>query len=364
MVLVEIVRLIIVLALTAAGYQQGPRLAGAAPNLTLETARLMASVLGAGAGYVAGGVFGRMALSGIGVIERRVDRVSGGEMVTGAIGLLAGALSAMFICIPVLVLVRYPLISYPAAGIVVVLFAYIGARIAVRKRFEVLAEMGLQAPRTFRSQPERGATGPRILDTSAIIDGRVVDVAKSGFLTGHFVCPAFVLAELQRIADSAEPARRGRGRRGLQVLEEFQGLPHIGLEVTDEKLPEIPEVDDKLVEYAKRVGGVLVTTDFNLHKTAELQGVPVLNVNSLAASLRPAAIPGERFTVRIIRQGNQPEQGVGYLEDGTMVVVEGASNSIGEDVEASVTSTLQTGAGRMIFSTLLRAEPPRRAAAE
>lgn len=364
MALVEIIRLIIVLALTAAGYQQGTNLSRMATNLAPESARLLASVLGAGVGYVAGGVFGRMLLSGIGVIERRVDKVSGGEMVTGAIGLLVGALIALFVSAPVLILVPNRLISFPVAGVVVVILAYAGVRVAIRKRFEVLAEMGLQSPRTFRSSVERTATGPRVLDTSAIIDGRVVDVAKSGFLSGHLICPAFVLSELQGIADSSDATRRGRGRRGLQVLEELQGLPNIGLEVTDEKLPEMLAVDDKLVEYAKRVGGALVTTDFNLHKTAELQGVPVLNVNNLAASLRPVVVPGERLTVRVLREGSQPEQGVGYLEDGTMVVVEGASGLIGTDVEASVTSALQTGAGRMIFSTLISSEPPRAVTAE
>lgn len=352
MALVEIVRLIIVLALTAAGYQQGPSLARVATGIAPETARLIASVIGAGVGYVAGGVFGRTLLHGIGVIERRVDRVSGGELLTGAVGLLIGALSAVFVSLPVLILIPYLLVSYSIAGLLVVICAYAGVRVAVRKRFEVLAAMGLQAPRAFRPRSEQTPLGPKILDTSAIIDGRVADVAKSGFLSGHLICPGFVLGELQRIADSSDASRRGRGRRGLEVLDELQGMSHVGLEVTDDSIPELGNVDDKLVEYARRVAGVLVTTDFNLHKTAELRGVPVLNVNSLAASLRPAVLPGERLTIHVIREGTHAEQGVGYLEDGTMVVIEGASHLIGQDVDATVTSVLQTGAGRMIFSTL------------
>lgn len=351
MALVEIVRLIIVLALTAAGYQQGSSLLKGA-NLAPETTRLVASVLGAGLGYVGGGVVGRTLLSGIVVIERRVDRVSGGELIVGAVGLLVGALSGLFVAVPLLILVPVLLVSYSVAGLVLVIFGYVGVRLALRKRFEVLGAMGLQAPRAFRSETERSSTGPKILDTSAIIDGRVVEVARSGFIAGHLVCPAFVLSELRAIADSSEPMRRARGRRGLEVLEQLQSLPHVALEVTDDTIPEVREVDSKLMEYAKRISGVIVTTDYNLHKTAELSGVPVLNVNNLAASIKPAMLPGEHVTVHILREGTQADQGVGYLDDGTMVVVEGGRQLIGRDVEATVTSVLQTGAGRMIFSNL------------
>lgn len=355
MALVEIVRLIIVLALTAAGYQQGPNLARLATALSPETARLIASVIGAGVGYVAGGVAGRLLLSGIGVIERRADKMSGAELLIGAVGLLIGALCAVFLSLPVFLFVPYRLISYPVAGLLVVIFAYGGIRVAIRKRFEMLAVMGLQAPRTFRSRPGQSPQGPKILDTSAIIDGRVADVAKSGFLTGHLICPSFVLAELHGIADSVDPNRRGRGRRGLEVLEELQGLPGIGLEVTDDTIANVHDVDDKLVEYARRISGTLVTTDFNLQKTAELHGVKVLNLNTLAASLRPAVLPGETLTVHIVREGTHSGQGIGHLEDGTMVVVEGGSRLIGREVSATVTSVLQTGAGRMVFANVPRA---------
>lgn len=352
MILVELIRLVIVLTLTAAGYQLGERLpswfepAGQRP----ATAVLIASVIGAGVGYVAGGALGRTILSLIGAVERRVERVSGAEIVTGALGLFSGFVAAGFASWPVMALVHSPLISYPLVAVLFIVGGYAGLRVATRKRFDVLAMMGLSQSRSFRAPVQTTLHGPRVLDTSVIIDGRIVDVARAGFFAGHVICPRFVLAELQAIADSADPTRRARGRRGLEILDTLQGEPLIRLEVADDDVREVPDVDSKLVVYTKRVGGVLVTTDFNLHKTAELQGVPVLNVNSLAAALRPVVLPGEGISVRIIREGNQAGQGIGYLDDGTMVVVEGARQMIGREVAAVVTSVLQTSAGRMVFS--------------
>lgn len=354
MILVELVRLIIVLSLTAVGYSFGQVLLdrfGINPG-TPETARLLASVLGAGVGYVAGGIGGRTLLAAVGEVERRVERVSGGELVTGAIGLIAGSVAGALASWPVFALVPVDLISLPTGAVIFITCAYLGFRIADRKRFDLLGLMGLSQSRTFVGGRDPVATGPRVLDTSAIIDGRIVDVARTGFLSGHLVCPAFVLTELRSIADSADPTRRARGRRGLEVLEALQGDPRVNLEVTDDAIFEADEVDDKLVILTQRIQGALVTTDYNLHKAAELQGVPVLNINSLAAILKPLVLPGEVITVRVVRPGTQPAQGVGYLEDGTMVVIEGGRSKLGRDVEAVVTSSLQTGAGRMIFSTL------------
>lgn len=352
MVLVELVRLIIVLALTAAGYSFGSDLLksfGPAQS-SPESARLIASVLGAGIGYVGGGIFGRSLLSGIGAVETRVERVSGAELVTGTLGLLVGATAAILLSWPLIALVPYGLISYPISALLVVSLSYLGLRIAGRKRFEILGLMGLSQSLMF-TDGER-MTGPRVLDTSAIIDGRIADVARSGFLSGHMVCPAFVLNELRTIADSGDANRRGLGRRGLDVLEALQAMPHLKLEVTDDVFPDIEDVDEKLISLAKRMEGALVTTDYNLHKTAELQGISVLNVNSLAALLKPAVTPGEQLRVKIVREGTQADQGVGYLTDGTMVVVEGGSSHVGGEIDAVVTSVLQTPAGRMIFSTV------------
>lgn len=354
MVLVELVRLVIVLALTAVGYSFGRGVLdqfGLTPG-SPQSARLVASVLGAGIGYVAGGIVGRMLLAAVGEVERQVERVSGGELVTGAIGLIGGSVTGALVAWPIFALVPLDLISLPVGSLIFITCAYLGFRVADRKRFDLLGLMGLSQSRTFAGGRDPFHTGPRVLDTSAIIDGRIVDVAKTGFLNGHLVCPSFVLTELRNIADSADPTRRARGRRGLEVLEALQGDPRVHLEVTDDAIHEAQDVDGKLVILTQRIEGALVTTDYNLHKTAELQGVPVLNINSLAAILKPAVLPGEVITVKVARPGTQPAQGVGYLDDGTMVVIEGGRSRMGSDVEAVVTSSLQTGAGRMIFSTL------------
>jgi len=193
-------------------------------------------------------------------------------------------------------------------------------------------------------------SGVKLVDTSAIIDGRIADIAKSGFLEGTLVVPRFVLAELQAIADSADPLRRTRGRRGLDVLNDLQKQSTVDVRVIDQDFPDVQEVDAKLVRLANLLHGKIITNDFNLNKVAQFQGIQVLNVNELANNLKPVFLPEERFEVRVTRRGKEPGQGVGYLDDGTMVVVEGGERNIGQDVMVSVTSVLQTSAGQMIFT--------------
>jgi uncharacterized protein YacL len=354
MILVELVRLVIVLALTAAGYQAGQHYPSifAAISKTPETALLLSTIVGAGLGYVLGGAVGRFAFSAVGAVERQVDRISGAELVSGALGLLGGALAALLVSWPVLIFVPFRIVSYAAVALIFLLFSYAGYRVSARKRVDVLAMMGLSQSRNFSTQLRQTAAGPRVLDTSAIIDGRVVDVARAGFLSGRVICPKFVLEEIQSIADSPDPTRRARGRRALEVLDSLQGDPRLQLEVPDEVIPDVHDVDAKLVALAKRLSGVLVTTDYNLHKVAELQGVPVLNLNNLADALKPAVIAGEEVQLQILKEGTQNGQGVGYLDDGTMVVVEGAAAMVGREISAVVTSVLQTPSGRMIFSNV------------
>lgn len=352
MILVEFIRLTIVLAFTAAGYQWGQALAEPFQLASPEGGRLIASVVGAGAGYVIGGVLGRALHAGAGAVERRVERISGAELLTGFLGVVSGILLSIAISWPIIALVPSAIVAYSSAAIVFGLVTYLVLRIAIKKRNELLQLMGLSQFRTFQYSTEHAQRGPKVLDTSAVIDGRIVDVARSGFLTGRLICPGFVLAEVQAIADSSDPTRRARGRRGLEILDALQGESHVRLEVSDISIPEAEDIDAKLVALAKRIEGILVTTDFNLHKAAELQGIPVLNVNSLAAALKPAVLPGEELFVQIVREGTQAEQGVGYLQDGTMVVVEGARDMVGREVQAIVTSSLQTAAGRMLFSVI------------
>jgi len=190
----------------------------------------------------------------------------------------------------------------------------------------------------------------RILDTSTIIDGRLADICDTGFLEGSLIVPRFVLDELQYIADSSDSMKRSRGRRGLDILNRMQKIAGLTIEIVDQDFPRIKSVDAKLVALAKKMNGKIITNDFNLNKVAELQGIRILNVNELANALKPVVLPGEVMTVKIIKEGKEAGQGVAYLDDGTMIIVDNAQRYQGETVEALVTSVLQTAAGRMIFS--------------
>jgi uncharacterized protein YacL len=189
-----------------------------------------------------------------------------------------------------------------------------------------------------------------VVDTSAIIDGRIADIAEAGFLQGTLVVPRVVLEELQRIADSPETMRRARGRRGLEIVGRLQKEDRIPVEIADETHPEIPEVDAKLVAMARARSGIILTNDFNLNRVAEIQGLRVMNVNSLANAMKPAVLPGEELRVRVIQEGKEAGQGVGFLDDGTMIVVEGGARHLDREIGVVVTRVLQTVAGRMIFA--------------
>jgi uncharacterized protein YacL len=229
--------------------------------------------------------------------------------------------------------------------IVVSLFAaYLGARVGAKQRVGIgrLATVSLS-----------GGGTPKVLDTSVIIDGRIVDIVRSGFLDGPLLLPRFVLRELQNIADSSDAMRRTRGRRGLEVLTKLQAL--VPLEIVERDYDAIGEVDAKLVMLARERGGKLVTNDFNLNRVANVEGVAVLNMNELANAVKPVLLPGEELRVTVIKEGKEAHQGVGYLDDGTMIVIENGRRLIGETVDVSVTSALQTMAGRMIFARTKRA---------
>jgi len=189
----------------------------------------------------------------------------------------------------------------------------------------------------------------KILDTSVIIDGRIADICETGFLDGKLVAPQFVLRELQQVADSSDALKRNRGRRGLDVLQKIQKMSNVSVQIVETDFPDIREVDLKLIELARRMTGKIVTNDFNLNKVAQLRGVAVLNINELANSLKPVVLPGELMKVFVIKEGKEAGQGVAYLDDGTMVVVDQARKALGKTIEVSVTSVLQTTAGKMIF---------------
>jgi uncharacterized protein YacL len=241
---------------------------------------------------------------------------------------------------------------FPAAGLAVVglpalLATYLGAAIAVRRHQDLEGVSNILFPTAARH-----AQLSKILDTSVIIDGRITEVCDAGFLEGTLVVPQFVLQELQQIADSPDALKRNRGKRGFDVLQRLRRIDKVKVEITDVDFTQVREVDRKLIELAKTLGGKIVTNDYNLNKLAELSGVPVLNLNELANGLRPVVLPGEAMRVHVLREGREAGQGVAYLDDGTMVVVEHGKRYLGQVVEVTVTSVLQTSAGRMIFSRL------------
>lgn len=227
---------------------------------------------------------------------------------------------------------------------------YAGARIGLRKK-EELGEW-LRARRSPEPAKEEGPRFEehKILDTSVIIDGRIADICKTGFIEGTLVIPEFVLEELQHIADSSDLLKRNRGRRGLDILNKIQKELDVKVLIYEEAMEEVGEVDSKLVKLAKAMRGKVVTNDFNLNKVCELQGVSVLNINDLANAVKPVVLPGEEIVVQVIKDGKEHGQGVAYLDDGTMIVVEGGRDYIGTTMEVLVTSVLQTSAGRMIFA--------------
>lgn len=189
------------------------------------------------------------------------------------------------------------------------------------------------------------------MDTSVIIDGRIADVAEVGFINGPLIVPKFIIKELQHIADSSEPIKRVRGRRGLDVLKRMQkDIPNVSIRITSQDFPEVREADLKLVELAAKIKGVIITNDYNLNKVAGLQNVKILNLNQLSNALKPVVLPGETMNIHVVKEGKEDNQGIGYLEDGTMVVVDEAKRHLGNKIDVSVTSVLQTPTGRMIFS--------------
>jgi uncharacterized protein YacL len=225
---------------------------------------------------------------------------------------------------------------------------YLGVALALKgeKHFNLLL------PQSSAIEGGGDSTLHIIVDTSVIIDGRIADIVETGFIEGILVIPRFVLKELQLIADSSDPLKRTRGRRGLDILNRIQKDPHINVNIHETDFPEIPEVDSKLVKLAKLLNGKVFTNDYNLNKVAEFQQVKVLNINDLANALKPVILPGETMVIRIVREGKELGQGVAYLDDGTMVVVNSGKDRIGQKLEVAVTSVLQTSAGRMIFAEI------------
>jgi uncharacterized protein YacL len=272
------------------------------------------------------------------------------DVIFGSIGLIFGLLVAFLIGFA-LNAVQVPILNAVAPILLTLLFGYLGFQVGFKKRDELLNLFSKNKKKSEEEESDPEENHPlKILDTSVIIDGRVADICQTGFLEGTIVIPHFVLEELQHIADSSDVLKRNRGRRGLDILNRIQKELAIKVEIYEGDFEDIQEVDSKLVKLAKITNGILVTNDFNLNKVCELQNVSVLNINDLANAVKPVVLPGEELHVQVIKDGKEYHQGVAYLDDGTMIVVEEGREYIGKRIEVLVTSVLQTSAGRMIFA--------------
>lgn len=299
---------------------------------------------------------------GVKKAEAYLNQLSASYLLFGSIGTIIGLLVAFLVTMPLIGL-KWPVLSSTLPILVYVIFAYLGYRIGTTRREEWR--------KLFQSKPKKNSDDEgqmlerkydesyrkyKILDTSVIIDGRIYDIAKTGFIEGTLLIPNFVLQELQYIADSADSLKRVRGRRGLDILNALQKESDMNVEMYDGDFEDITEVDSKLIKLAKLLDGVLVTNDFNLNKVSEFQNVPVLNINELANAVKPVVIPGETMNVMVVKAGTERNQGVAYLDDGTMIVVEDGQFYMNKAIEVVVTSALQTAAGRMIFAKPVHAQ--------
>lgn len=296
-------------------------------------------------------------------IEKELEDIPTTDIALGALGLIIGLIIAFFISQP---FYNIPIVGTLLAIGVYVILVYLGIRIALKskkdisealssfssdrvKEAEEIVEIALNTRKSKVKNMDR-TKSYKILDTSVIIDGRIVDIIKAGFIEGTLVIPNFVLLELQHIADSSDELRRERGRRGLDILKEIQDQDQLEIVISEELYEDIEEVDSKLLAMAEDLNGKVITNDFNLNKVAEVRGIEVLNINELANAVKAPVIHGETISVSIVKEGSEEGQGVAYLDDGTMIVIEGGSSFIGQVKDVIVTSVIQTSAGKMIFT--------------
>ena len=330
--------------------------------MTIRIIRMFFIVMSAVSGYYLGsdftGLYSQKALMGAGIgtgislfimlIEAKMKGVSLRNLSAAAFGLIFGFFMAWMMTL-IVQLVPMDEMFYSLSRIIFTLvFCYLGMVIAIKGK----DEFNVIIPYVkFSRDDQRDLV--YLLDTSVIIDGRISAICETHFLEGKLVVPRFVLHELQQVADSSDDERRNRGRRGLDMLERLKKIHGIEVIIHDERLPEIKEVDAKLVRLAKILDAPVLTTDFNLNKVAKLEGVDVLNINDLANAMRPVVFPGERMTVHIKKEGKERNQGVAFMDDGTMIVIDNAKRAIGKNAAVTITSVLQTSAGRMIFASLI-----------
>ncbi len=294
-------------------------------------------------------------------LHRLLMRVAAETLFAGILGLIIGLLIAALLAFPLSLLP--PPLGRILPFIAAMLLGYFGIMVFVMRQGDVLSLLSALTGRGSEGGTSSSWTNLNrtiLVDTSTIIDGRIADIVRTGFLPGTLLIPRFVLNELQYIADSPDGLRRQRGRRGMEVLAELQKMPNVLVRISDIDVESVRDVDNKLVILARQLKAPILTNDYNLNRIAELQGVTVLNVNELANAVRSVVLPGETLTVNIIQEGKEPGQGVGYMDDGTMIVIENGKDYIGEYVQVTVTKVLQTAAGRMVFARVEEDKRPRR----
>ncbi len=353
-VLQPAVRAVLALLGALAGYQLAERLrvSSFAPELSQngKVAWLVVFTLaGLVLGYLLGVILSRLLRRGLDHVDEVMARATGAEVVVAVGGVVVGLFIATLIS---LALVRIPIVGPYLTVPIYLLAGYFTAYVAAKKHIEILRLLGVRG--AFEVIP--GITPAKLLDSSAIIDGRILDIIETGFIEGELLVPRFVIEELQRLADSSDAEKRVRGRRGLDFVKRLQNSSG-AVRVDGTDYADIEAVDAKLVRLGHDLGAMIISTDYTLKKVAEIQGVKLLNVNDLANSVKPAVLPGEVIEVKILREGREQDQGVGYLDDGTMIVVEAGSALVGSRVKAEVTSVLQSPSGKMIFSRVSSAPP-------
>ena len=329
--------------------------------ITILFVRIFFAVLSIVAGYyigsffiaagphwpVVGAMIGSLAAALLIAGEIFIRKISIRNLSAGLVGLVFGIFMSWVLTTVIKLIPMKPEAYLSVQIILTLIFCYLGMAIALRGK----DEFSLIIP-YIKFERRDQAEQLVILDTSVIIDGRVADICQTKFITGRLIIPRFVLKELQQIADSQDTLKRNRGRRGLDILNKIQKSAYMDVKIAEEDFPELTEVDAKLIKLAAVLDGNILTNDYNLNKIAELQGVTVLNINDLANAVKPVVLPGEVLEVRITKEGKEYNQGVAYLDDGTMIVVDNARYLIGQSLRVIVTSVLQTSAGRMIFAKL------------
>lgn len=283
-------------------------------------------------------------------IEAELQKKSVTDIALGSVGLIVGLIIAYLLSQPLL---KIPFLGLVSSIILYGIFGYLGIKIPTKKGEDISNTIGNITSLRKSGKDKTNKTYkscPKILDTSVIIDGRIADICKTGFIEGPLVIPMFVLEELQHIADSSDGLKRNRGRRGLDILNKIQKELDIEIIIHEKKFEDIQEVDSKLLKLTQLLKGKIITNDYNLNKVAEVQSIDVLNINELANAVKPVVLPGEEMVVQVVRDGKESGQGLAYLDDGTMIVVESGRKFIGETIDVLVTSVLQTSAGRMIFA--------------